>query len=71
VKVNLDTDKSATRWKDGIIIKMAITPNTKQKCLNQNANHKSMAYYCDECLEEVRKEEREKVLKELEKKNEN
>jgi len=45
---------------------MAITPNTKQKCLNQNANHNSMAYYCDECLEEVRKEEREKVLRELE-----
>ena len=43
--------------------KMTIIPKSKQKCLNMSREHNSLAYYCDECLEEVREVERERILK--------
>lgn len=44
-----------------------IIPVSKQKCLNMNRNHKLPAYYCDDCLKEVRQNVIEKILEIIDK----
>jgi len=41
-------------------------PVSKQKCLNLSSKHDSPAYYCDECLNDIRKRAVKEELKFLE-----
>ena len=45
---------------------MVVIPISKQKCLNLSKKHNSLAYYCDECLNDIRRRAIKEELKFLE-----